>query len=331
MKLHPQPAYPKSNLAPDAASRRTRIQRILVTGGAGFIGSHTVDLLLRAEKQIVVLDNLSSGKIENLDLRHPNLEFIEGDVLEYPLLAELLIGCDAVLHLAAIASVQFSIENPIYSLQVNTEGTLHVLQAVYEARRPIRLVYASSAAVYGNTTELPCREGTRLLGLSPYALQKIHGEDYAALYARLHGLNSLALRYFNVYGSRQDPNSSYSGVISRFLNAYKNDTPLIIFGDGEQARDFIHVSDIAMANLLALQSDYVDVLNIATGKPQSLLDIIKFIEAAGKKTAKLNFEPARVGDIQSSYGSTELAEQFLNFRNVVSLEEGIELMVKSDI
>lgn len=307
------------------------IERILVTGGAGFIGSHTVDLLLEEEKQVLLLDNLSSGKLENLNLRHPNLEFIEGDVLEYPLLVELMEGCDAVLHLAAIASVPLTIENPIYSLQVNTQGFLHVLHAVSKSKKPIRLVYASSAAVYGNVNELPCRDDATLSGmvLSPYALQKIHSENYATLYEKLHGVRSLGLRYFNVYGSKQDPSSSYSGVMTHFLNAYKNDNELKIFGDGQQSRDFIHVSDVAKANLLALQNDVAGVINIATGIPNSLLNIVKFLETAGKKPAKVQFEKARVGDIQASYGTTKLAEDLLNFRYKIDLSKGIQGLLEN--
>jgi len=303
--------------------------RILVTGGAGFIGSHTVDLLLREENDVVVLDNLSSGNMSNLNLRHPNLELIEGDILEYPYLAELVADCDAVLHLAALVSVPESIDNPIFSLQVNTQGCLHVLQAIYKAKHPIRLVYASSASVYGNVSELPCRDDAPLLSepLSPYALQKRHAEDYAKLYTRLFGIKSLGLRYFNVYGPRQDPRSPYSGVISRFLDAYKNDEELVIYGDGQQSRDFIHVDDVARANLLALNSQYSGVLNVATGTQETLLQVIEFIQRAGNKVAKLHFEPARLGDIQASYAATKMAEQHLGFSYVISPQEGMRLMV----
>lgn len=305
------------------------IQRVLITGGAGFIGSHTVDLLLKQGKEVIVLDNLSSGKLENLDLRHPELEFIEGDVLEYPLIEDLLPSVDAVLHLAAIPSVPKSIENPIYTFQVNTQGLLHVLQAIHKAKRAIRLVYASSAAVYGDLRELPCQDELPLssVPLSPYALQKIHDEDYAALYTRLHGVSGLGLRYFNVYGERQQPDSPYSGVISRFLHAYKTDAELIIFGDGNQSRDFIHVSEVAQANCQALQSDYVGVVNIATGTPQNLLDLVHCIELAGKKTAKLRFDPPRVGDILSSYAAIELAKQRLGFLSRIGLKEGIRELI----
>lgn len=308
----------------------TALRRVLVTGGAGFIGSHSVDLFLQEGLEVVVLDNLYTGKLENLDLRHPNLEFIEGDVLEFPLLEDLLVDCDAVLHLAAVASVQQSITDPIYSFQVNAQGFLHVLQAVYQAQRPVRLVYASSAAVYGNAESLPCRDDIPLSSkaLSPYALQKIHNEDYAALYASLHNTKSLALRYFNIYGPRQDPNSPYSGVVSRFLDAYKNDGALTVFGDGKQSRDFIYVSDVAKANLLALKSDYQGALNIATGEAQTLLQLIASIESAGGKPATIQYAPDRPGDIKASYATTKLANEYLRFKYSVSLKEGIALTSK---
>ena len=304
-------------------------QRILVTGGAGFIGSTTIDLLLAEGRQVLVIDNLFSGKINNLDLCNPNLEFVEGDVLEAILIDDLLKGCDAVLHLAAIVSVPYSIENPVYSFQVNTQGFLHVLQAIKHANRPIRLVYASSAAVYGDTVELPCRDDVQITNpaLSPYALQKKHCEDYAALYASLYGVKSLGLRYFNVYGPRQDPSSPYSGVISRFFNAYRNGSELTVFGDGKQSRDFIHVMDVALANLRALESDYTGVLNVATGKPETLLNLIDYLGKAGGKPAIVSHADARVGDILESYAATQLAEDKLGFRATIPLSEGIKRML----
>lgn len=303
-------------------------QRILVTGGAGFIGSHTVKLLLSQGKQVVVLDNLFSGRLDNLDLRHPDLEFTEGDVLEFPLIEDLLANCDAVLHLAAIASVPFSLENPIYSMQINTQGFLHVLEAIHKANRPIRLVYASSASVYGAEKHLPCNDAAPLLSpvLSPYALQKWQAEQYGQLYDRLYGVKSLALRYFNVYGQGQDPHSPYSGVISRFLDAYKEGGELTVFGDGHQSRDFIHVSDIARANLLALEGAYAGALNIATGEPQTLLQMIEYMEQNGKKPANIRFLPARAGDILESYAATTLAKEHLGFQYSVPLKQGLSLL-----
>lgn len=301
-------------------------RRVLVTGGAGFIGSHSVDYILSQGASVLVLDNLFSGKTENLNLNQPNLEFYEGDVLEYPLLVDLLKDCDAVLHLAAIASVPESILNPVYSMQVNTQGFLHVLQAVNELKKPVRIVYASSAAVYGDTTQLPCQENQIETPLSPYALQKIHCEHYAELYASLHGIKSLGLRYFNVYGERQDPRSPYSGVISRFLDLYEKKEELIIYGDGKQSRDFIHVSDVARANWLALQSEETTTMNIATGKPENLLSLIDYIEAAGGTPAWRGFEAARPGDIRESYAAIELAHKKLGFSAEIALKDGVARM-----
>ena len=307
------------------------IKRVLVTGGAGFIGSHTVDLLLAQGADVVVLDNLSSGKLTNLNLSHPNLEFIEGDVLELPFLTDLMAGCDAALHLAAITSVPLSVEEPIFTFQVNTQGVLHVLEAVRKTRRNVRVVFASSAAVYGNTTDLPCKENGALNipASSPYALQKRHAEEYATLYADLHGIQSLALRYFNVYGERQDPASPYSGVISRFLDAYKKSTELTVFGDGLQSRDFIHVNDVAAANVLALKNTYHGALNVATGATETLLDMIKYMERAGNHSAQYAFAPARAGDIRNSYGAVEMAKQHLGFSATVTLEAGMKGLVQA--
>lgn len=300
-------------------------RRVLVTGGAGFIGSHTIDWLLEQGRQVIVLDNLSSGKSDYLPLKHPDLEFIEGDVLEYPLVLDLMRGVDAVLHLAAVASVPMSIDHPAFTLQVNTLGFLHVLEAVRHAGHPIRLVYASSAAVYGNASALPCRDDAPLTAqpLSPYALQKLSCEQYANLYALLHGVKSMGMRYFNVYGLRQDPRSPYSGVISRFLEAYHQRVPMRIYGDGGQSRDFIHVADVARANLLALDSDEVGVMNIATGEPQTLLQLIEYLEAAGKHPAKKQLEPVRPGDIRTSYADIRQAEARLGFRFSLPLKEGM--------
>src|SRR6185437_15460658 len=226
------------------------MKRILVTGGAGFIGSHTVDLLLNNQMEVVVIDNLSSGKLTYLNLFNPLLRFVQADVRDEALLRRELARCDAVLHLAASPSVPQSIENPIESLRINVEAFVCVLQAIRCNHKPVRVGYASSAAVYGNSDVLPCSDETQLpsLALSPYALEKVTNERYAATFEHLFGIKSLGLRYFNVYGDRQDPASPYSGVISRFIKQYQNDLPITVFGDGEQSRDFIHVSDIARAN-----------------------------------------------------------------------------------
>ncbi len=301
------------------------MQRILVTGGAGFIGSHTVDLLLANHFQVIVLDNLVSGNLDYLNLSHPNLIFLEGDILNFELLCNILPDCDAVLHLAALPSVPKSIEDPITSLKINMEGFVNVLQAIRQVNKPIRLVYASSAAVYGNSTILPCNDEASLpeMVLSPYALEKANNERYARLYEHLFGIPSLGLRYFNVYGSRQDPNSPYAGVISRFIERFQQNKPIIIYGEGNQSRDFIHVSDIARANLMALQQAYSGVLNIATGKAETLIHLARYIEECGGKKADIQFVPARAGDILESYAATEKAARELNFYSETSLKSGI--------
>lgn len=306
------------------------MQRILVTGGAGFIGSHTVDLLLANNQQVVVFDNLVSGDLTYLDLTHPHLKFVSGDILDFPLLLAEIKNCDAVLHLAALPSVIKSIENPIASLQVNLQGFLHILQAVRQLDKPIRVIYASSAAVYGNNTQLPCNDKQSLSSgaLSPYALEKANNERYAELYAQLFGIRTLGLRYFNVYGVRQNPHSPYAGVISKFIEQYKKARPLTVFGDGEQARDFIYIADVARANCLALQSNYSGILNIGTGIPETLLNLINYIGEAAGEMPEVTFTPSRVGEIQSSYAATDKAQDCLGFRAEMSLKQGIHSLLK---
>ena len=307
------------------------MKKILITGGAGFIGSHTADLLLQSGLHVVVFDNLATGKAKNLDLFHPELEYIPGDVLDYPALLTQIKRCDAVLHLAALPSVPKSIEDPINSLRVNTQGFVHVLQAIRESERNVRLVYASSAAVYGNERVLPCNDESTNFNpsLSPYALEKANDERYADLYAHLFGIKSLALRYFNVYGPRQDPNSPYSGVISKFMESYQKSEPIIIWGDGKQSRDFIYAADVARANLLALRSDYHGMLNIATGIPETLSSLVKCIETAGGQAADVHFGPERAGDIRESHASIQKAAKNLDFRSQTGLAEGINQLLSS--
>lgn len=301
------------------------MKRILITGGAGFIGSHTVDLFLQQGAQVVALDNLATGKVTNLNLFHPNLRFVQADVLDYAALAKEVAASDVVLHLAALPSVLQSIADPIRSLNVNTLGFLHVLQAIRESNTDIRLIYASSAAVYGADVELPCSDELPLpqAPLSPYALEKANNERYADLYGRLFGIKSLGLRYFNVYGSRQTPGSPYSGVISKFIERYQKNEPIIIFGDGQQSRDFIHVADVAQANWLAVQSDYCGALNIATGRAETLVNLVSYIEAVGDHKAQVDFAPPRVGEIAKSYACIAKAENYLQYHYTTGLAEGV--------
>ncbi len=307
------------------------MKRIFVTGGAGFIGSHTVDLLLEKNYHVIVYDNFSTGKLPNLNLFHAGLEVVQGDVLDLSKLSKEMSRCDAVLHLAALPSVPKSIEDPIGSLKVNTMGFLTVLEALRNLNKPLRLVYASSASVYGDEKNLPCRDDVKLSGnvLSPYALEKLNNEHYADLYSHLFGLKKLGLRYFNVYGSRQDPKSPYSGVISKFLELYHQKKPIPIFGDGEQSRDFISVKDVARANVLALESDYCGILNIATGKPETLNHLLSYIEKAGGAAAEVERLKPRAGDILQSYANIEKAKTHLKFAAEISLENGIKDLLMS--
>jgi UDP-glucose 4-epimerase len=311
------------------------MKRILVTGGAGFIGSHTVDFFLQQKAcQVVVLDNLTTGKIAHLDLMHSNLRLVQADILDYAILAKEIALCDVVLHLAALPSVLQSIEDPVQSLTVNTQGFLHVLQAIRKSQKDIRLIYASSAAVYGANTSLPCSDELPLSMttlLSPYALDKVTNEHYADLYARLFGIKSLGLRYFNVYGARQASSSPYSGVIAKFVECYQKKSLLTIFGDGEQSRDFIHVADVARANWLAAQSNYCGILNIATGVPQTLMALVDCMEAVGGYAAQVKFTAPRVSDILQSYASITKAQDHLQYRSAIALAEGIRLLLGNNM
>jgi UDP-glucose 4-epimerase len=303
-------------------------KKILITGGAGFIGSHTADLLLSENYEVVVYDNLSTGHLANLDLKHPRLKWIEADIADAERLSREIAHCDAVMHLAAIASVPQSIENPVQSLQVNVLGFLNVLQAIRAQKKPIRLVYASSAAVYGDEKNLPCDDHLPLAEnvLSPYALEKANDERYAMLFEKLFSIKSLGLRYFNVYGKRQDPKSPYSGVISKFMANYLENKSITIFGDGKQSRDFVHVSDVARANFLALTSECSGVMNIATGKPETLLDLVRYIESTGDHALTIDLAGARAGDIRESYALVKRAKEWLGFVAEMRLQEGIQLL-----
>lgn len=309
------------------------MKRILVTGGGGFIGSHSVDLLLDRGYRVIIIDNLVTGKLSYVNLFHPNVEFIQRDMLDYPKLVKEVARCDAVLHLAALSSVPKSIEDPVASQRINMLGFIYVLQALREIKKPIRLVYASSAAVYGNAECLPCSDEIPLTAqaLSPYALEKANNERYAELYSHLFKIKSLGLRYFNVYGPRQDPKSPYSGVIAKFIEQYNKPEPITVLGDGTQSRDFIYVSDVARANLLAIESDYCGVLNIATGQAETIKNLAQYIQEAGNHPAEMDFMRPRAGDILHSYATIQKAEKVLGFRSEISLKQGIALLMDSKV
>ncbi len=300
---------------------------VLVTGGAGFIGSNTVDLLLERGHQVRVLDNFYSGKRENLQA-HPRLEVCEGDIRDVATVERALEGPTHVLHLAAQVFVPTSIEQPAFSGSVNIGGFVTVLDA---ARRlgKARVVYASSAAVYGLTTQLPLTEATPPMALSPYALEKLVNDQYAALFAQLYGTSTCGMRYFNVYGPRQDPRSPYSGVISKFCSVVAAREPLTVFGDGLQTRDFVSVRDVARANLAALERDITGVVNVATGRSVTLLDLIGTLGTVVGRELHVNHAPSRLGEVLKSEVTPNRLREELHLADPLPLADGLTALLRS--
>lgn len=299
--------------------------RVLVTGAAGFIGSHTCEALLARGHRVVALDNLSTGKRANLPA-HADLDLVVGDIRERAAVTAAIAGADAVLHLAAQVSVTASVADPAGSAEHNVTGFLNVLDAARRAGVG-RVVYASSAAVYGSPAHLPLTEAAPSAPLSPYGLEKSIDDQYAQLFAALYGMRTLGLRYFNVYGPRQDPRSPYAGVISKFVDAARAGQPVRIFGDGGQTRDFIYVKDIAQANALALQAEATGVVNVGTGKSVSLLAMLDALERVLGKRIERVFEAPQAGDIRDSAMTPARLERALGFRAGTPLEQGLAALL----
>lgn len=303
--------------------------RILITGGAGFIGSHLVERALELGHRVRVLDNLSSGKRENLPFAHRNLEFVQGDVRDLSTVQDCTARCDAVVHLAAVASVQASVEDPVGTHASNLDGTLHVLEAAGRSGVK-RLLYASSAAVYGDSGRPPLTEDMAPNPLSPYAVDKIAGEYYAQHYARRHALNVTAFRFFNVYGPRQDPSSPYSGVISVFLERLQRGQPLWVYGDGEQTRDFVFVGDLMEVLLRALaRSDLSGVvINAGCGVERSVLSLIATLERLAARTVVRVHRESRVGDVRRSCADISRLQRALGYVPTTPLEAGLSVLMR---
>ena len=304
---------------------------ILVTGGAGFIGSHIVDRLLDEELKVRVLDNLSTGEKKNL-AQHQNkksFQFIEGDIRNFDLVKKAVEGVDAVIHEAALVSVTRSVEDPLLSNEINVTGTVNLLKACVDAHVK-RFVLASSCAVYGDTKTLPNHENLAPKPLAPYAADKLAAENYAKVFHEVYGLETVSLRYFNVYGPRQKY-GPYSGVISIFINRLLKNEPPIICGDGKQTRDFINVKDVVKANMLALSKQKVagEVFNISTGEATTLNKLAETVQKIMDKTdlKPVHAEP-RPGDIKHSYGDINKAKRNLEYTPKVQLEEGLSELVK---
>jgi UDP-N-acetylglucosamine 4-epimerase len=301
----------------------------LVTGGAGFIGSNIVETLLENGANVRVLDNLSTGKAENLREYQDDIEFINGDIRDLERCQKACKGVDYVLHQAALGSVPRSIEAPKTTNDVNISGTLNMLVAARD-QDVQRFVYASSSSVYGDDPNLPKKEDRVGRVLSPYALTKKTNEIYARLFFELYGLPTIGLRYFNVFGKRQDPHSAYAAVIPRFVGCLINDQPGVIYGDGQQSRDFTHVSNVIQANLLACSANppaFGQVFNIACGNSTTVLELYEKISGLLGKNIKPELKPPRKGDVKHSNADVDKAIDFLHYEPKTSIDQGLEMTI----
>jgi UDP-glucose 4-epimerase len=300
--------------------------RILVTGGAGFIGSHLVAALLKQGDFVRVLDNFSTGTAENL--QGLKVEIFRGDILDQEMTARAMQGIDLVFHEAAFVSVPLSMKDPISCFDANQKGTEIVLEAARHAGAK-RVVLASSAAVYGDSKEIPLKEESRLYPLSPYAVSKRVTELYAELYTRSFGLEVVALRYFNVYGPRQRPDSMYAAAVPIFTRNLVDDKPVTIYGDGEQTRDLVFVDDVVKANLLASTNKDApgQVFNVSSGREITVNQLVTTLLKNFPRSAPVKYEPSRAGDIYRSLGDPEKAWNVLGFSADTSLADGLKAVV----
>ncbi|HWM21858.1 MAG TPA: NAD-dependent epimerase/dehydratase family protein [Ilumatobacteraceae bacterium] len=301
--------------------------RALVTGGAGFIGSHLVTALVAEGTQVVVLDDLSTGDSANVA---PEADLVEGDITDASRVASAVRGCDVVFHLAARGSVQRSVEQPLATDKSNVSGTLTVLCAAHDAGAG-RVVLSSSSSVYGGARERPTREDQPLQPRSPYAVSKLAGEHYARVFTELHGLETVALRYFNVFGPRQRSDSQYAAVVPRFIDALRRGLPVEIHGDGEQSRDFTYVTDAVQANLRAAvapaESCVGRAYNIARGESHTVLELLAALADLLGVEAIPRHVPSRPGDVRHSQASIEAAGDDLGFRPRGTLRDGLAATV----
>lgn len=296
----------------------------LVTGGAGFIGSHIAAALLERGERVRVFDNMLAGRKINLAALGGRAEFIEGDVRDYAALAEAMKGVEVVFHQGAIASVPRSIADPAGSLEINVTGTQNVLLAARE-QGVRRVVYASSSAVYGDAPTLPKREDLPTNTLSPYAVHKLAGEMLCEVFTRIYGLETVALRYFNVFGPRQDPASEYAAVIPRFLTMLLEGKRPVVFGDGEQTRDFVYIANVVQANLKAAVAPAAvgRAMNIGCGERISLNEVLRLAGELLGITVEAEYRPARPGDVRDSVADISLARDLLGYQPEISLRAGL--------
>jgi UDP-glucose 4-epimerase len=306
-------------------------RRFLVTGGAGFIGSHLVERLLADGHDVRVLDNFSSGRLDNLAFAGPDdaLAIIRGDVRDLPCVEAAAAGVDVIFHQAAMRSVPQSVADPLGANAHNVTGTLHVLEA---ARRQgvRRVVYASSSSVYGERPDLPKREEQPPAPISPYGASKLAGEQYAAVWSRLYGVETAGLRYFNVFGPRQDPASEYAAVIPRFILAALDGRPVEVYGDGHQSRDFTYVENVVEANVLVADAEAGagEVFNVGCGQRVSLLDIVGKLELLVGRRIRRRYSEGRVGDVRHSEADIDKAQRLFGYAPKVEFDDGLRRTVE---
>lgn len=303
--------------------------RAAVTGGAGFIGSHLAEELVKRDYQVTILDNLFSGRMENLAglIRKDNVQFIEGSITNLSLLKEIFQNIDFVFHQAAISSVPGSIEDPSATSEVNITGTLNVLLAARD-NQVKKVIYASSSAVYGDTPALPKREDLLPSPQSPYAVSKLAAEHYCQVFQEVYGVTTVCLRYFNVYGPRQNPDSQYAAVIPIFIKRAAEGSPLTIFGDGKQTRDLVYISDVVEANILAAESNASGVYNIGQGKSITINELAKLIIKLVGTDVKPVYQQPRDGDVRHSLADISKAKTF-GYEPEYGLEEGLKETIGS--
>ena len=302
------------------------MSRILVTGGAGFIGSNLAKKLLEDNNKVRVLDNFSTGKRENLIDIMDRIELIEGDIRSYHTVMKSLKDIDYVFHEAALPSVPRSIYDPITSNDVNIVGTLNLLQCSKDMDVK-KFIFASSSSVYGDNMELPKKETMKPMPKSPYALTKLTGEHYCSICYKIYNMPTISLRYFNVFGPNQDPNSQYSAFIPKIFKSVKQNGKITVFGDGNQTRDFTYIDNVVKANILSLsakESAFGEYFNVATGKSISVNEIINYVFEICKKQTAVSFEPPRTGDVKDSLADISKIEEHLNYSVSVYVKDGLK-------
>ncbi len=303
--------------------------KVLVTGGAGFIGSNLAGELIRQGAKVTIIDNLVTGFRENLDEISGDFDFIEGDITDIQAVEKVIEGVEVVFHQAALPSVPRSVADPLETHNACVNGTFNLLLKAKEARVR-RFIYAASSSAYGDKDVLPKVETMRPEPLSPYAAAKLTGEYYCRVFNNVYGLETIALRYFNVFGPRQNPSSAYSGVISRFIDSLMKGQPPVVYGDGEQSRDFTFIENVVAANINAVRTTVGlgETMNVANGERVSLLELFEVLKKiTGQNAVSIDFQPERKGDVKHSQADNTRAVECLGYKKLVGLEEGLQLTI----